>query len=177
VASLAAGNAAAAVNALREAVRLQPSLIPARFNLGVALLVSGDLAGARIEFNAAMAAEPELRAQCLYHLGLVDERAGNPAAAAQWFEKAVAADPSMSDAILHLGVAREQLGDLQGAGRAYKQYLQFNPQSTVALLRFGVSAQRSGRIETARRYLEHVIQLVPQSVEAAEARKFLVMWD
>lgn len=72
---------------------------------------------------------------------------------------------------------RENRGELQGAGRAYLAYLERHPQSVVALLRFGLAAQKSGQIETAKTYLGRVIAAAPRSLEAAEARKYLVMWE
>ena len=60
---------------------------------------------------------------------------------------------------------------------ALELYLERHPDSTAALLRFGICAQRADRIELARTYLKRVIALAPDSTDAAEARKFLVMWE
>ena len=72
---------------------------------------------------------------------------------------------------------RERRGELQGAGRAYFDYLKKHPDSIVAKLRFGISAHAAGRTDVAKSYLRQVVDAAPQSPEAAEARKFLVMWE
>jgi tetratricopeptide (TPR) repeat protein len=54
-----------AVEAYREAVRLQPRMANARFNLGVAFLQLGDLAGADEAYRSLNALDPELAAKLL----------------------------------------------------------------------------------------------------------------
>ncbi|HEX8154346.1 MAG TPA: tetratricopeptide repeat protein, partial [Thermoanaerobaculia bacterium] len=95
----------------------------------------------------------------------------------QWLVRALELDPSFDAALLYVGTLRERRGELQLAGRAYLEYLRKHPDSLVAALRFGISAQRAGRADVARKYLQQVIDKAPQSAEAAEARKFLVMWE
>jgi Flp pilus assembly protein TadD len=177
VALLMRGDLAQAIASFRKALELDSKFVPARFNLGVALLERNDLSAARSELQAVHSASEPLRSPAAFHLGLIEERSGNFALAAGWFEKSLVADPENADAILHLGVARESLGDLQAAGRAYRDFLRLRPGSAAGHLRFGIAALRSGRIDTAKRYLQHTIDLAPESQEAAEARTFLVMWD
>lgn len=112
-----------------------------------------------------------------YHAALAADRIGDPAAAQQWLDRALKADNSLDSALLYLGVVREKQRDFAGAGEAYKEYMKRHPDSIVAMLRFGVCAYRAGFHETAKKYLQQVVHLAPSSTEAAEARKFLVMWD
>lgn len=51
-----------AVHAYREAIRFQPSLIPARINLGLLLANAGDIDGAKAQFQAILAIDPQNRA-------------------------------------------------------------------------------------------------------------------
>jgi len=49
---------AEAIDAYRRAITLEPALLPAHANLGRALLLSGDAAGAIKEYEAALAIDP-----------------------------------------------------------------------------------------------------------------------
>jgi tetratricopeptide (TPR) repeat protein len=118
-----------------------------------------------------------LRAQAAYHEAIALDRAGRAADAETWLTRALTLDPSLDAALLYAGMLRERRGELQGAGRAYLDYLKKHPDSIAAKLRFGISAQAAGRIDVAKRYLKEVIDAAPRSAEAAEARKFLVMWE
>lgn len=177
VALLLKDDPAQAVTAFRKALELDPALIQARFNLGVALLRTKNLIEARQELNRVYKDAEPLRPFAAFYLGIVEMRSGKAAAAADWLEKCVATDPENADALLLLGRVREGQGDFQAAGRAYKDFLRLRPDSPAGHLRFGMAAFRSGKIDTAKRYLQHAIDLAPSSLEAAEARKFLVIWQ
>jgi Tfp pilus assembly protein PilF len=166
-----------AVAAFRRALAADASFAHARFNLGVALIRLKDYGAARRELTSVASASPELANLAALHLGLLELRSGDAAAAAPWLDQVVAAEPDNADAHFHRGVAHESAGDLQAAGRSYRQFLQLRPDSAAGHLRFGVSALRAGKAETAKRYLRHAIELAPGSPEAAEAQKFLVIWD
>lgn len=171
------GDVAGAITSFRKALQQQPSFAEARFNLGVALLQRKDFAASRVELHKVFETSRSLRLPSAYHLGLLEQRAGNLDAAEEWLRKVIAEDPDHPEAHLLLGTVLEARGDLQGAGRAYRQFLRLRPDSALGHLRFGVAAMRSGNIETARRYLRHTIELAPSSAEAIEARKFLVIWE
>lgn len=178
LARMLAGDARGSVTDFDTALELEPGLAEAKFNRAVARLKLGEYANAARELEAIWndAASP-LRARAAYHEALAFDALHRDADAATWIARALEADPALDDALLFAGSLHERRGDLQAAGRAYKQYLDRHPQSTVAMLRFGVAAQRAGFVETARPYLQRVIATAPGSPEAAEARKFLVMWE
>jgi Tfp pilus assembly protein PilF len=166
-----------AMAAFRRALDLDPSFAHARFNLGVLMIRQKDYAGARRELEAAAAGAPALALSAALHLGIAELGAGNLPQASSWLERVLAEEPDHADAHFHLGLVREAEGDLQAAGRAYRAFLQLRPESASGHLRFGVAALRSGKIETAKRYFRHTAELAPGSIEAAEAQKFLVIWD
>jgi tetratricopeptide (TPR) repeat protein len=178
LALLMKGDNAQARAAFEAALKLQPSLVEARFNRAITLLRLGDPAKASSEFESIYADESSpLRADAAYHDGIALDRLGRAADAETWLGRARMLDPKLDAALLYIGTLRERRGDLQGAGRAYLDYLKVHPDSLTAMLRFGVSAQRAGRTDVARNYLQRVIDAAPDSEEALEARKFLVMWE
>jgi len=173
-----AGDLPKALASFNEALRLDARLEQARLNRGIALLRQGQTAKAMADLEALANDEHSLvRGDAAYHLALALDRVGRSAEAEIWLDRALKLDEKLDGALLYSGMLREKRGDLQNAGRAYLDYLKLHPDSTVALLRFGVSAQKAGRADVAKSYLQRVIELAPRSAEAAEARKFLVLWE
>ena len=172
-----AGDPKASLTDFDTALELDPSMTEARFNRAVAMLRLGEYARASKELEAIYAGTSPLRARAAYHDALAFDAMNHPADAEAWLTKALEADPQLDDALFYSGVLAERRGDLQAAGHAYKTYLERHPDSVGAMLRFGICAQRAGSIDTAKAYLGRVIQTSPNSAEAAEAQKFLVMWE
>ena len=172
-----AGDTKRSLSDFDTALELDPSMTEARFNRAVAMLRLGDYGRASKEFEGIYAGTSPLRARAAYHDALALDAMRKPAEAEAWVGRALEADPQLDDALFYSGVLYERRGDLQAAGRAYKTYLDRHPDSVGAMLRFGVCAQRAGSIETAKAYLDRVVKASPDSPEAAEARKFLVMWE
>lgn len=172
-----AGDTKLSVTDFDTALELEPALAEARFNRAVALLKLGEYARASKELETVFSGTSSLRAWAAYHDALALDAMSKPAEAEAWLARALEADPQLDDALFYSGVLHERRGDLQAAGRAYKTYLDRHPDSVGAMLRFGVCAQRAGSAGTAKAYLDGVIKASPDSAEAAEARKFLVMWE
>ncbi len=86
------GRAAEALRRVDAALAVQPKLSAAVYERGVALFELCRFDEARRAFERVVAETPD-HAHALYHLGLIDERLGNPSAAAQHLAAATAADP------------------------------------------------------------------------------------
>jgi tetratricopeptide (TPR) repeat protein len=172
------GSLQPAVQSFDLAIDLDPKLAAARFNRAIAWLKLAELSRASSELSS-LYDDPSssLRAAAAYHNALALDGLGRAADAETWLRRALALDPRYDSAVLYLGILLERRGDLQGAGKQYKEFVTRNPSSPVGHLRFGVSAQRAGFNEVARKSLQRVVDLAPDSPEAAEARKFLVMWE
>jgi tetratricopeptide (TPR) repeat protein len=172
------GEYAGAIASFDRALVLQPALEEPRLNRGIALLRQEQFVKASAEFEKIFADEhTAIRADAAYHNAIALDRLGRGGDAEKWLARALTLDPALDAALLYTGLLRERRGDLQGAGRAYLDYLKAHPDSLTAMLHFGLSAHKAGRIDVARSYLEKVIKTEPESLEAAEARKFLVMWE
>ena len=178
LALLLRGDPSEALAAFEKALAANPKLSEARLNRGLTHLRLGSFAKASADFGAVAADEASpVRADAAYHNGIALDRLGRTQEAEAMLDRALRLDPALDAALLYRGMLAERRGDLQSAGRSYLDYLDRHPKSVVAMLRFGVAAQKSGRFETAKTWLQRVIAASPESPEAAEARKFLVMWD
>lgn len=179
VAELMNGKLDEAIVTFEKVLAIDPAFHEARFNRGIVLLRRRAFGDAAAEFLLVYEKSEarQLRARAAYHRAFAEDGRRETASAITWLERASAADPALSEAKLYRGVLLERQREFVKAGEAYREYLMDEPKSVVATLRFGVAAHRAGYPETARRYLKMVIDQAPQSVEAAEARKFLVMWE
>lgn len=178
LALLLEGEVAKAITSFNHALEHEPNLEAARFNRGIAFLRNKENAKAVADLEKIYAIENStLRGDAAYHLGIALDRLGRAAEAETYLDRALKLEERLDAALLYIGTLRERRGDHQGAGRAYYEYLGKHPESTTAMLRFGMAAHKAGRGDVAKTYLQKVIDAAPRSAEAAEARKFLVMWE
>lgn len=88
----------------------------------------GRLDEARAHFEHSLArVPPELsvfRAQFLFHLGIVEQRANRPGDAESRFREALRLDPQHPAALIRLGVILWARGQREEATRAWEQYRQ-----------------------------------------------------
>src|SRR6185295_4300185 len=91
-----------AADAFRRALQLDPSLVVARINLGIALFNIPDLPAAQKELLAAIAAVPSAP-QPHYLLGLAAKTQNHPEEAIASFKKVLAVDPNDVGANVNLG--------------------------------------------------------------------------
>lgn len=172
------GDVRKAIAVFDGVIAAEPANVEARFDRAVALLKLGENAKASSEFEKiALDEHNALRASAAYHNALALDRLGRLDEAQTWADRAIALDNQFDAAMLLSGSLSERRGELEAAARSYLAYLRRHAGSTVAMLRLGVCAQRAGRADVARIYLKKVIAAAPDSPEAAEARKFLVMWE
>src|SRR5262249_22695183 len=109
IAAAAHGEGDAAVAEYRAALRLWPSAIQVRHNLGMLLAEQGKTAEAEAEFRAVLAREavPETALA----LGLLEAQQERWKEAADALERCLAADPTYPRARYNLGLAYVRLGD------------------------------------------------------------------
>ncbi len=108
--------------AFREALRLQPNLVAARENLGLALYEMGDLDGTVEELRALLRGHPDaVRARLVLATALMTKQ--DWAAARPELEEVLRRQPDLVQALYSLGLVRYARGDLNGAIEAYRQVL------------------------------------------------------
>jgi len=125
------GRSDEALVALRRASASDPSNGVARRGLAIALVQSGDLAGARREFETAIATDPN-DWEAHSGLGNVLLTLGDAAGSIARQEKAIELSPSYANAHANLGRALEAAGELDAAERAYRAALRIDADLTHA---------------------------------------------
>src|SRR3989441_4055881 len=120
--AMASGDLVAATRSFREALRLQPNLVEARENLGLALYEMGDLDGTVEELRALLSRHPDaVRARLVLATALMAKQ--DWAAARPELEEVLRRQPDLVQALYSLGLVRYARGDLNGAIEAYRQVL------------------------------------------------------
>ncbi len=126
------GRADEALGALRRAAASDPSNGVARRGLAIALVQSGDLAGAQREFETAIAADPN-DWEAHSGLGNVLLALGDAPGAMARQRKAIELSPTYANAHANLGRVHEALGELDAAESAYRAALRIDPDSPNAI--------------------------------------------
>jgi tetratricopeptide (TPR) repeat protein len=160
---LASGDLLGARAELREALRLQPDLVQARFSLGTALYLSGDVDSAIDAYRTVIRQQPDL-AHAHLHLGtsLMVTHAWAEAQAS--LKTAVSLQPDSVPAHYSLGVVRERLGDRSGAIESYREALRLRPDHAEAHYHLGLALKQSKQeTEATKEFLAAAQAGVPQA--------------
>jgi DNA-binding transcriptional MerR regulator len=119
--SLEDDDAAAAIDAYRQAVAADADLLDARLNLGSLLHEAGRLEEAELAYRDAIAVcgnDPVV----LYNLGVLLEDVGRKLEALRAYEQALGADPALADCHYNLALLCEQLDKPREAIRHMAEY-------------------------------------------------------
>ena len=119
-----------AIVAFKRSLRLNPSSFDARYNLGVALVDSGDYEGAAEELRAASRLEPG-NAQVWLVLGSVLLESGQPAEAEAALQTAFHRGASAASTLAELAEAQNQLGKRGAAIATLERLLRLEPESAI----------------------------------------------
>lgn len=107
--------------------------------------------------------------QQLNAMGVQALGAGDASAAAQWFERAIAADPVAPALWLNLAKAKRQLGDAEGERRALDGALAIDARHFMALLRRAELEERLGELAQAAVTWGAVLAVAPPPEHQAPA--------
>jgi len=126
-----------AVASLGRVSREAPEAREANFYLGLAAYYQGDYEGAESAFEFVAARLP--LAEVYNNLGVASARHGEKRAA-EYFQKAVEADPDDADYRFNLAVSLYRAGDFAGASRRLRETLSLRPGDTEAKALLGTIA-------------------------------------
>ena len=164
--ALARGDYPEAIRLLRQALALEPRYPAAHFDLGTALYLEGDYAGAASEFEAVLAADPVTYSDAYNSLGLALHELGQFKRAAAQFETLLAAHPDHVDAHNNLGVTLLALGRYADAIAQFRAVLELTPASAEAHFNLGAAREAQGRHEDAVREFREAARLRPDYATA-----------
>ncbi len=151
----AAGDDAAALARLREAVRLRPLFPEAENDLAAVLQARGAYDEALAHHREAVRANPHF-ALGWTSMGATLAAMGRTDDALAAHRQALAVDPGLMEAHANLGALLDQLGRSDEAMREYEEALRIRPSAEVLNNVAIVLAQRGQQQEAAARYREAI---------------------
>ncbi len=154
-----------AVALLREAVRIDPNLWEARFDLGVVLANSGDLANAEEELRAA-AKLARGREEVAVALAEVRRRRGSHREAAASLEDLVKDNPSAIEARTLLVAALRDSGQHEKAIQQARDVLVRRPGNATALAELALCHLGKGERDTAQLLVKQALDVDGRSAIA-----------
>ena len=159
------GQHAAAVRMFREAIRLDPALMKARFNLALALIKQGSYSEADPVLEQLLEQDPRNTSVLevlyySYHIQGEDDRA--LAVIGDLLEIA----PENSDARYNRALILWKLDRKEEAQAEFRRLLEESPDDLEAVYNLGTILVELGRSEEAASYLEEYLQTRPDDVQA-----------
>ena len=133
-----------AADAFRRALQLEPSLVLARINLGIALFNMPDLPAAQKELQAAVAAAPTAP-QPHYVLGLAAKTQNRTQEAIAEFQKVLQIDPNDVGANVSLGQLYAQQRKYTEAIAVLRTAVAAEPYNATGLYNLGTSLMRANQ--------------------------------
>ena len=157
-----------------EALALDPVLIEALNNRGVAAMEAGKLAEAETDFLAVLA-QPKTAeyVNARFNLGLLRSRQLRWAEAERELTTVLADDAGYTKAARERGLARMKLEDFRGALEDFLLVLREESKDPVSNYNAALCLLTTDRRDLAVRYMERTVQAAPESEEARKARRFL----
>src|SRR5215217_2520487 len=147
-----------AADAFRRALQLDPGLVLARINLGIALFNIPDLPAAQKELLAAIQAGPTAP-QPHYLLGLAAKTQNKPEEAIAAFQKVLRVDPNDVGANVNIGQLYSQQRKYPEAIAALRLAVAAEPYNATALYNLGTSLIRSGQREEGQKVIAQFQEL------------------
>ena len=147
-----------AADAFRRALQLDPGLVTARINLGIALFNVPDLPAAQKELQAAIAAAPTAP-QPHYVLGLAAKTQNRTEEAIAEFQKVLQIDPNDVGANVNLGQLYAQQRKYQEAIAVLRLAVAAEPYNATGLYNLGTSLMRAGQREEGTKVIAQFQEL------------------
>ena len=145
-------------DAFRRALQLDPGLVTARINLGIALFNVPDLPAAQKELLAAVAAAPTAP-QPHYLLGLAAKTQNRTEEAIAEFQKVLQIDPNDVGANVNLGQLYAQQRKYPEAIAVLRKAIAAEPYNATGLYNLGTSLMRAGQREEGTKVIAQFQEL------------------
>ncbi len=167
-----AGRLAAAAEAYRRILRLQPSLAEAHNNLGNVLKDQGRLGDALAHYQVAARLKPTLLA-AHNNLGNICKRQRKFNEAVVAYGRALALDPNLAEVHNNLGAVLREQGHFDQGTAHLRRALALKPDYAIAHWNLGGAAKDDGRFDEARAHFDQALALDPLLAEAHWSRAML----
>ncbi|MBU6450965.1 MAG: tetratricopeptide repeat protein [Cyanobacteria bacterium REEB67] len=164
-----AGHVDQAMAQYKQAIKIDPELVEAHSDLGLAYNQQHNYGSALIEFRKALALNPR-DAYTYNGLGAALKAQHDNMAAIKNWETAVKLDPRLAAAHYNLGTAYESENDLDRALASYEEAVKNDARFGEAYFRMGLILQQRHRLSDARTNFRKALKISADSDYAEEAR-------
>lgn len=151
-----------AIKLLREAVKIDPNLWEARYDLGVLLAQTGDLADAEVELSKASTLAPNAE-DVVVALAEVRRRLDDPKGAVAVLEPFVKSFPKAVAARIELVSALREAGEVEAAIRHAREVLVRRSNDPNALAELAMSHLERGEVDTAELLVKEAEKAAPNN--------------
>jgi len=149
-----------AVDAAKQAAKLNDELPEVHASLGSAYAATGQLAQAIAEDKRALELAPNSD-EAYRRLGLAHKSAGQKEEALRALEKAVEINPYYWNNLAALGIAYSEFGESDKAVKMFQQVIQVEPQNLAGYNNLGEVYMEQGKYEESIPILQKSIQIQP----------------
>ncbi len=156
------GDSAGAERAYRQAITLNPQLIPAHLNLADLMRGQGREKEAREQLQTALAVLPD-HGPTLHALGLLETRSGNAEKALDYLGRAAQVESTGTRHRFVYAIALHDLGQPEKAITQLEALLRDAPSNEEALLALANYSAELGRRQDALRYAAKLTSIAPQN--------------
>ncbi|NNF08542.1 MAG: tetratricopeptide repeat protein [Candidatus Eisenbacteria bacterium] len=137
-----------AVDSIKRAIALAPTISIYHENLAEAYRRSGDLPSAKMECNLALRFDPKSHA-ATNRLGIIALKEGELETALDYFQKALELKPGYGEALVNLGSALCRLGNFKLAKDVCDLATELDPNNLLAWNNLGLAYKGMGRLGEA----------------------------
>ena len=162
---LADGKVNQAITAFKLAIKIDPKLVAAHFDLALAYQQKGDVPKIIASLKNSINLNPN-DFEALNLLGHYYSSQNKLDLAIPCFEKAVKVNPLLAEGYYNLGVALMQKGKGDEAIENYKKSMKIFPDNSIVLNNIGVTYEKMGRPQEALRYFQKSLKLNPKNTNA-----------
>ena len=162
-----------AIEAYKEAIRINPEYADAHFNLGIVLEDKGHFEEAVKAYREAIRINPEF-AKAYNNLGLALYNNGQLDEAIKACKEAIRINPEDVGAYSNLGVALVGKGNIDEAMEIFKKVIRINPEYAEVHNNLGNALADKGRIDEAIKAYKEAIRLNPKSADAHNNLGFIL---
>ncbi|MCG8407148.1 MAG: tetratricopeptide repeat protein [Phycisphaerales bacterium] len=156
-----------AIQAYREALRIDPTYVEAHVNLGVMLSRKGQLDEAIGEYRTALRTEPN-HARAHYNLGNALSAMGRLEEAMQAYRASLENDPAHVESHINLGNLLRQLNQTDEAVAQYRKALETDPRNVTALCNLGAALASIGNIAEGIKAIRRALEIEPDHATARQ---------
>ncbi|HUW76757.1 MAG TPA: tetratricopeptide repeat protein, partial [Gallionella sp.] len=170
-----------AVTCFRRALEIDPGLVEAQTNLGLALqhyynsgnllLNAGKREDAVVNFRKALVIEPNL-AEAHFNLGNALKGLGQLENAMASYRQALAIKPDFAEAHGSLGVVLHDLWKFDGEVASYRRALEIKPDFAEAHSNLGVTLKEQGKLAESEASYRRALEIEPDNAMFRVAQTF-----